>query len=337
MRHKKLPYIPVQPADQEPEFARSPYTMNDAYNENNSRMYKIFRDTILRLLYSNFKWYGLTDQEAQAVEYYLINDGRVCAVKSEFDLDTQSPDAVLYGRFGTDTDTVLYDFYGNPLSASCSGWNGEVYRANDPDHFVIGFDTCANHRTHAQIPPIISYVDTLAYLLDRAYQAWQVASETRKLGMVFQCSSDKSKRILEDTLRKLSSNKPYVVIEGNINEDTEQILAHSGGTDGISEYHMQFMNTWGCVMDLLGLENNSQNKRERLVVTEAEMNRSLSRYIGADRLRARKMLAEALSDKFGISIQVENYLASMVIEEGNEANEYGTGGDMNDADETDDI
>lgn len=83
------------------------------------------------------------------------------------------------------------------------------------------------------------------------------------------------------------------------------------------------MNTWGFVLDLLGMENNSQNKKERLVVTEAEMNRSLSRYLGANRLMARKLFAKNCNEKFGTNIKVENYLDSIVNENPNEANTYG--------------
>ena len=60
-----------------------------------------------------------------------------------------------------------------------------------------------------------------------------------------------------------------------------------------------------------------------MIVSESERNRSLSRYVGADRLQARKIFAEELNKKFGTNIQVENYLASMITENGNDANIYG--------------
>ena len=147
--------------------------------------------------------------------------------------------------------------------------------------------------------------------------------------MVFQCSNKKSSNILKQILKKLSDNDPFVVVDADIDNQMEPIFS-SGSAQGINEFHMHFMNTWGMVLDLLGLENNSQNKRERLVVTEAEMNRSLSRYLGANRLRARKTFAENWSKKTGLDIRVENYLDSIIQENSNDANTYGIEGEADD-------
>ena len=320
-KRKFLPFIPVQNPDKAAEFAG----MQNQFVEapcNHSRLYYIFRDTIFRLLYSNFKWYNITEQEARMIEFMLINNGRICAVKTEFNMDERTPDGVFFGMFGTDVDGITYDFYGNPEKASCSGYNGKIFKANDTDHFVLGFDTKAVFQSNMYVRTLVNYVDNLAEELDRSYSAWKVAAETRKCGMAFNCKSERSAKLLRRTLKELSENNPYVVVNGEINDDIE-VMFSPNNTDGLSEFHMNFMNCWGFVMDLLGLENNSQNKRERLVVTEAEMNRSLSRDLGADRLAARKVFAEECNKKFGTDIKVENYLASMVTELPNEANEYG--------------
>ena len=93
-KRKFLPFIPVQNPDKAAEFAG----MQNQFVEapcNHSRLYYIFRDTIFRLLYSNFKWYNITEQEARMIEFMLINNGRICAVKTEFNMDERTPDGVL--------------------------------------------------------------------------------------------------------------------------------------------------------------------------------------------------------------------------------------------------
>jgi hypothetical protein len=175
--------------------------------------------------------------------------------------------------------------------------------------------------------PITVWVNKLALELDDAYSAWKVASESRKAGLVFQCADKNTATTLKKVLTSVSENDPFIVVEGNINDSVQTIFAPNN-TDTIAQFHMNFMNVWGSVMDLLGLENNSQNKRERLVVTEAEMNRSLSRYLAADRLRARKDFAEEMNRKFNTNIRVENYLASVVTETPNGANEEGDNNDV---------
>lgn len=326
---KKLPFIPLQPPDKLAEYAGFMPPEPAPYN-NLSNKYNIFRDSIVKLLFSNFKWYGLSFQEAQTLEYNLIFRGRACGIKSAFDLDTKTPEGIFYGAYGTETDTLKYNFYGYPTEANCTGMNGIVLHAKSEKDFEICFDSCDNIYSYGMLTsPIYSYVEVLAQELDRAYSAWQVAAETRKLGMVFQCSNKKSSNILKQILKKLSDNDPFVVVDADIDNQMEPIFS-SGTAQGINEFHMHFMNTWGMVLDLLGLENNSQNKRERLVVTEAEMNRSLSRYLGANRLRARKTFAENWSKKTGLDIRVENYLDSIIQENSNDANTYGIEGEADD-------
>ena len=322
-RKKNLPFIPVQPQDQDAEFAGFQFQINDSWNSNNSNKFEIFRDVIIKLLMANYKWYGIENYERNMIEYMLINYGRVCCIKTEFNIKDETIDGVYFGRFGTDVDNFRIDFYGNPLAASCSGLNGQVFRANDRFHFALGFDTMAYYKYQNITKPIITYVDKLAKELDQSYQAWKVAAETRKCGMVFNCNDKRSANILKGVLKRMGENDPFIVVEGEL-DDSIDILFNTTNISGLSEYHINFMNCWGFILDLLGLENNSQNKRERLVVTEAEMNRSLSRYIGADRLAARKQFAEELNTKFNLNIKVENYLENVIIESGNEANIFGS-------------
>lgn len=320
--------LPLTMPDKTAEYAGYQWNL-DIPQCGTSKMFPIFKDSIYRLLFSNFKWYGLSDSEAEAIEWHLINEGRVVAVKSEFNLETQSPDGVFIGRWNMEGIDPRYDFYGKPLSMACSGRNGTIVRTDKQDNFTVGYDTNAITVNQQMIRPIISYTDTLCYMLDNAYQALMVAAETRKVGMVFQCSSQASAKLLRSVLSKRSDNNPYIVITGDISNEVEVLF--NNNASAIAEYHQHFMNIWGIVLDMLGLENNQQNKKERVIVSEMELNRSLSRYIGADRLKARKKLAERLSELYGTDIQVENYLAAMIKEEGNEANIYGEQEDVNDA------
>lgn len=335
-RKKKLPFIPLQPPDMGAELAGKQYLFNDAFNTAHSARYDLFRDNIKRLLMSNFKWYGITEKESSQIERLLNEEGRVCAIRSRFNAELRQPDGIFFGRFGAGTDIVTYDFYGYPSSCSCTGYNGIQLTANNQDDFVIGFDTKAHIRQQQEIKPLYSWIDNLASELDDAYSMWKVAADTRKTGLVFRVPDQRSAKLLKQVLGRKIENESYIVIEGSDLSNTE-IIPTTYNNNVLSDYHMNFMNVWGMVLDLMGLENNSQNKRERLVVTEAEMNRSLSRYLGADRLAARKDFAEEINKKFGTDIRVENYLASMVKEDGNAANVYGiqNGGDTDDRPQTD--
>lgn len=296
--------------------------VNPFTNVEHTDQYQLFYDTLRKLVFSNFKWYGLTNSEAQVIEYNLIMTKRVGAVKTKFDASTKTPDGVFYGPYGIDTSKeVIYDFYGNPNALSVTGVNGNIFTSNE---YAIGYDSMDFYINQPMGRPVFSYLRQLAFELNDSWQMWKTAAETRKNGVIIQCSDERVKRNIEKVLNAKSENSPYIVLTGDISNQTEVLFRNSVGSD-ISEYYMHYMNTWGSVLDLLGLENNSQNKRERLVVTEAEMNRSLSRYLGADRLKARKQFAEDISELTGRKITVENYLASTITENMNAANEYGLG------------
>lgn len=311
---KKLPFIPVQPPEMTAELAGQQYKMmfNDAvYGENKTKYYRIFHNMITRLLYSNFKYTGLKPYESKMIEYYLINEGRITAIKTHFNIENNTPDNIFYGRFSSGESTnELIDFYGNPLTASITGYNGIRYEANSQDDFVIGFDTMANIYQQGVIPPIITYIDNLANILDNAFSAWQTAVETRKIGMVVTCKNQRVANIMKDTITQLANGNPFIVLTGDIDGDIN-ITFPTNNSAAIGDFHGNFINAWSTVLDILGLENSPQNKKERLIKSEADNNRNLSCYIGADRLYAREIFVNELNEKFGTNIKVENYLATM--------------------------
>lgn len=330
-RKKKLPFIPVQfQGGQDAEFAGKQYQMVGQYINDSvptvTEHEQLFYDSIMRLVYSNFKWYNLEDYEAHEIEYRLVNEGRVAAVQSRFSLENLSPDGIFFGAYGTDTPTTTYDFYGNPDSISVTGRNGTILRATNQDDFAVGYDTMAYYIQSPTIRPITYWAKMLAHDLADTYAAWRVAVDSRKSGLVFVVNDKREASMLRQVLSRKNNNDSYIVVEGGTFENQMQALFPNYSPDIITEFHENFMNIFGLVMDLLGLENNSTNKRERMIVSEMEMNRSLARYIGADRLAARKQFAEELNEKFGMNVKVENYLAAIVAEDGNAANEYGVEG-----------
>lgn len=309
--------IPVQLPDMGPEFAGKQYEamFNDCCNSyTHSHKFFIFRDILKKLIFSNYIWYGVNEDEARAIEWALITEGRVIALKSQFSLDDQTPEGVFYGRYISNPFIDTQDFYGNPIAAGVLGLNGKELYASKQDDFVIGYPTSAIERYFQLTHPIITYIDILARELDDAYSAWKVAVETRKCGMVFNCKDKRTKNFLERILSDVSENKPYIILTGQDFEESTEVLFNNGANSQIVDFHQNFMNVVSFVMDMLGIENSPQNKKERLVVSEAEMSRSLSRYLGADGLKARRAFAEECNKKLGTNLRVENYLASVIDE-----------------------
>lgn len=328
MAKKKLPFIPVQMPDMDAAFAGKQYIIDAAHNRDckHSKLYPLFRETILRLLYANFEWTGdITPIEAAAVERKLIETGRVVAVSSSFDPLAMTPGGVYYGTFGVPTSAgnasvygdpdveLTYDFYGQPSAASCVGLNGVIF--NSPsDRFVIGYDTMCINLTSPMVTPLMSYIDTLAENIDNAYSAWRVSVETNKLGMVFNTPDETSSRVLQKVLEKISANAPFVITRGNMSERVDATY-RPGGQSAIGAFYQNYLNAWSLVLDMLGVENESAQKRERMVVEEAVRNNSLSKAIGYDRLHARQLFAEQVREKLGKNIEVKNAYTALLDED----------------------
>lgn len=320
MSNKLLPIIPLQAADMGPMFADKQYQYaghTDAFAFRETPRKRLFEETILKLLYSNFVIDGIEIYESRLINKLAITEGQYCAVRKY--------GSIFYGRSGGTADNVqqgstnvnpYVDFYGMPTSITCTGYNGEVIEANSPKDFVLGFDNCAVNRRAILTRPLITYVKQLAFELDDAFQAWKVAAETRKLGMIFECNNAQSKKVLQQALSKITENDPFIITTNQIKETTS-VFYNTTNMSGLSEFHSYFMNVWGSVLDLIGIDNNSQNKRERLNVPELEMNRSLSKYVAAGRLRALNEFCDEHNEKFGTSIKARNYLAEVLSENDN--------------------
>ncbi len=285
-----------------------------------SPYYKMFENSLKRLVMSNFKWYELDENQANAIEWNLVTTGMVGAVVTDFNLEKQIPDGLFIGLVGS-IDNPVYDFYGYPNGIKVTGLNGKEYESTEK--YAIGYDSMYRRPNMIMLPSIFTYVKTLAAELTDAYEMWKTAAETRKQGMIFTCPTKQSAELLKKILKTRSANDPYIVVENYDFADGTTVDFRPNTGNDLAQFHENFMNVWGHVLDLLGLENNSQNKKERMIVSEIELNRSLSRYLAADRLAARKAFAEKLSEITGKEIRVENYLASMITETPDEANVYG--------------
>lgn len=335
-KRKGLPFIPLQMPDMDAAFAGKQFQIEAAHNRTceDSKMYPIFRDTIYRLIFANFKWEGdITPVEAAMIERQLITTGRIVAVRSTLNVNGKQPEGVYYGYLGMGEGNITnpidinkptefqetFDFYGQSSMVSCSGLNGTMFTAYNENNYVIGYDTTAVNIISPMITSPISYLDILAHEIDKAYRAWRIAVETNKLGMVFSTPDRAVAQMLQRILQGLSDDKPYVVMQGNLTASIETIFRNNN-LQGVSVYYQNLLNAWSLVMDVLGIENESAQKRERMVVEEAVRNNSLAKCTGYDRLRARQIFAEQVSKKLGKNIRVSNAFTQLLDENDNNGN-----------------
>lgn len=287
------------------------YIKGEAYSQpweccgKDAPVLKAFETALIRILFSNFRYDGLTPAESNMIERNLIMNGRICAVRSNLSVVDQTEDGVFFGRI-SQSDNTLYDFYGYPKSIVCVGLNGTEIRASGDD-FVLGFDTTALERTQAIIPPIWGLVKTFSYRLYNAYSAWMVAMETGKAATIFNAPNERMGRIVKKILEKITANNPYIVLAGE-NELSNITYEFRGSSDHLKVYYDNYVNTWGAFLELLGQPNAAPNKHERMITGELEMNQSIYKAICNDRLTARRNFCDQVKEKLGKEVRVVNAL-----------------------------
>lgn len=299
-----LETIPVQLTDMDAAYLGAQYTACDCRHR---PMYGVIKNSIKRIIFSNFAWEGLTPIESRFIERSLIMYGRVAAVKSKFDIENRTPDGVYFGKINIYTDK--FDFYGQPYGEiGITGLNGIEIKSKD---YAIGYDTTACNTLSAEIPPIYTVIDKLTQVVYEAYSAWVVARETSKSSTIITTNNHRSAKIIRTILNAISENNPYIVLENdpameNITTDFRN------NTEHVKVFYDNYINSWGMVLDILGCENAAPNKHERMIVGEMELNQSFSKYISADRMQAREMFADLVKEKCGKTITPYNYLHEII-------------------------
>lgn len=268
--------------------------------QNMSGTFEQFRVALQRIVFSKFKWEGVSPAVSRAIEKMLIMNGRVCAVKRTAAIQEGILPDIYFGRLSI-ADDQLYDFYGYPRSITCIGLNGKVIPSME-DQFAIGFDTTAVSVISPMIPPIYSIIDELACKIYNAYDAWQVACETSKAAMIIGAEDDKGVKTITKVLEQVSQNHPYVVVKQPPQMQNLNVY-YRNNTDHVKTFYDNYVNAVGAVMDLLGQPNGAPNKHERMIVGEMELDQSFSRYVAADRMYAREMFAEQVKDRCGVDIK----------------------------------
>ena len=95
------------------------YIKGEAYSQaweccgKDAPVLKAFETALIRILFSNFRYDGLTPAESNMIERNLIMSGRICAVRSNLSVADQTEDGIFFGRISQNENT-LYDFYGYP-------------------------------------------------------------------------------------------------------------------------------------------------------------------------------------------------------------------------------
>lgn len=299
------------------------YIMGEAFNEpweccgRDRSMLDVFQNSILRILFSNFEYTGMSKTEANAIERHLIMKGRVVAARGSGDIVTGEPAGVFFGRLSVENapDGGI-DFYGQPRNVRCTGLNGTSIRGYD-GQYVIGYDTCAWFNIQTQIPPIYALCMEFAKRIYNAWSAWQVAVQTSKVGTIINVPDNRTARLVQNVLNRVGVNNPYIVLQNAMDGISNVSAEFRTSAENVKTFYDNYVNTWGSLLDMLGAPNSAPNKHERLLTNELEMNQSLARYISGDRLKARRDFISEVNKKFGTNYRVDNYLEMLITEESN--------------------
>lgn len=267
-------------------------------------MYTIICQTFRRVLFSMFKWTGLTRKQVRELETRLLYEDGVGIIKTEFSRSEQTPDGFFIGRPAPLDGSR--DFYGHYTNLEVFGRNGHSKKTRNADMFIVGHDSLAIEYEKMSITPPGRFIQPLAKFVLNAFLAKEVSVETNKSGVIYQVSDGASARRVTNALKSVKDNNPYTVIEfPGDNSGANQILFRPSSSAIVSEYNVNYLNAWAIALEFFGVKSGQTNKRERTTVLETELNNSLAGFVNSDRLAAREDIATFFSDN-GKPVTVEN-------------------------------
>lgn len=234
-----------------------------------------------------FKWKNLPDSiNERFLEQALFLYGRVGFAKDDVTGDLIALPMVQNGQF---------DIYGEPKGIIMFGMNGYQLHA-DRENSVYCYD---NYNKRGIISDCLMFAKRME-IIERTKDINIAAQRTP-----YVLSGSKSQIA---TLMKLYSditeNKPVHIVDKTLDLSSIQCLQTQAPFIS-TELEIIKRHTWGEALNYIGVDNNANEKKERLVVGEAVGNLGAVKAERYARLKPRQEAVEKVNEMFGTNISVE--------------------------------
>lgn len=235
---------------------------------------------------SVFKWSNLPNGIPERfIEETLFNFG----VLAFFDHPTLGLMVAKITQNGT------INYYGNPASVQAYG--------TGLDPINIDFDKCVLIRNNDMMLPTSLTNFLYANRITEVERTLDVNVKAQKFPNIVQCN-DKQLLTIKNIIKKWKGNEPFIVADKKVNMEDMKVLNTNAPfvSDKLLIYKHEL---WNEYMTFLGLNNANTDKRERLIVDEANANNQLIEASFNVMYHQRKLACDEINKMFGTNIKVE--------------------------------
>lgn len=249
------------------------YWSSAAYNQ---RMYRMFREQIINLALSRFKWVGLPKTcDARYLEYTLLFQGVATIAHTKKQPNTYYSTMVAY-----DSPLNVYD---NPTHWLSIGNNGWRFNANTHSGTLV-WDTMLRI-------PITNWIDIYSRELVDVWRTKQINRLHQKVPFIIQ--GDQTKKLdMINIYKQIAGGEPAIIATNGLENMKIDVLKIDVPYLG-DELQTEWQNIWNCVYTMLGIDN-VPFKAERQVAEEIKSMTMPSSLMALNPLESRRQAIKKL-------------------------------------------
>jgi hypothetical protein len=254
----------------------------------NDRTYTDYYYRLMLIARSVFKWNNLPNGiDEKWIEKYFFNDGR-CMFFND------PTNGFMVTKF---TESGNLNYYDEPTLLTPYGTN---YMGSPLENNI----NCVLMRNNDIMIPTSPTIQLYAFRLAEIQRTIDVNVGAQQTPVVVLCS-DKQKLSFKRIFQKITDHEPCIY--GDKNLDIENIKTLDIKAPIVfDKLQSQKQAIWNECMTFLGINNNTQeSKRERLVVSEVEVNNEQIESSANVMLKAREKACEDINKMFGLNVSVE--------------------------------
>lgn len=249
------------------------YWASAAYNQ---RMYQMFREQIINLALSRFKWVGLPKTcDARYLEYTLLFQGVATIAHTKKQPSTYYSTMVAY-----DSPLNVYD---NPTHWLSIGNNGWRFNANTHSGALV-WDNMLRI-------PITNWIDIYSRELVDVWRTKQINRLHQKVPFFIQ--GDQTKKLdMINIYKQIAGGEPAIIATNGLENMKIDVLKIDAPYLG-DELQTEWQNIWNCVYTMLGIDN-VPFKAERQVAEEIKSMTMPSSLMALNPLESRRQAIKKL-------------------------------------------
>ncbi len=237
---------------------------------------------------SIFKWKGFESEFiSDEIERRLYEDGSVVFFVDKVD-GVQK--VLRYAEQGK------LNVYGIPTKWTVIGLNGFSKNLDDSNSVMIW-----NNKFRKPTVPYVKYIVANLVNID---QSIRVNVNAIKTPFIFE-GDEKQLLTFKNMYRDISNNEPVLYLASKANLDST-FKAHNTGVEyqgkNLTELYDAYQSR---LLTFLGLKSVKSDKKERLVVDEANQNEEFKNIFFASQYDMRKQACKLINEMYGLSIDVE--------------------------------